>query len=192
VLGIPIEQVTPDQRRLAKMVNFGVLYGMSDYGLAERTGLAREEAARFIARYFERFATVKAFQERIIREAERTGYASSLLGRRRYVPEIRSPVYGIRERARRELINQPIQSTAADIIKIAMVRVHDYLREHGLKTRMILQVHDELLFEAPEEEVRPFAPVLCDLMANALKLDVPLVVDLKVGPNWEDLRPLTL
>src|SRR5437763_2102339 len=131
VLGIPFEEVTPDHRRVAKMINFGVLYGMSDYGLAERTGLPSEDASGFIQRYFQRFGTVQAFQDRVIHRAEDEGYTETLLGRRRYVPEIRSRIYGVRQAALRQIINAPIQGSASDIVKVAMIRVHAFLKEHA-------------------------------------------------------------
>jgi DNA polymerase I len=192
VLGIPFEEVTADHRRVAKMINFGVLYGMSDYGLAERTGLASADASGFIDRYFQRFGTVKAFQDRIIRKAEDEGYAETLLGRRRYVPEIRSRIYGVRQGALRQIINAPIQGSASDIVKRAMIRVHAFLQEHSPSVRMLLQVHDELVFEGPEDELRRVAPEIVRIMISALEMNAPLHVDLKMGPNWEDMNPLQL
>jgi DNA polymerase-1 len=192
VLGIPFEQVTADHRRVAKMVNFGVLYGMSDYGLAERTGLASSDASGFIDRYFQRFGTVKAFQDRIIHKAEDDGYAETMLGRRRYVPEIRSRIYGVRQAALRQIINAPIQGSASDIVKLAMIRVHAFLQDNAPSVRMLLQVHDELLFEGTEDELRRVAPEVVRIMISALEMKAPLHVDLKMGANWEDMQPLTL
>jgi DNA polymerase I len=192
VLGIPFEEVTSDHRRVAKMVNYGVLYGMSDYGLAERTGLPSTEASGFIDRYFQRFGTVKAFQDGVIHKAEDEGYTETLLGRRRYVPEIRSRIYGVRQAALRQIINAPIQGSASDIVKLAMIEVHKYLRDHAPSVRMLLQVHDELLFEGPEEELLSIAPELVRIMVNALEMDAPLHVDLKLGSNWEDMKPISL
>jgi DNA polymerase I len=190
VLGIPFEQVTSDHRRVAKMINFGVLYGMSDFGLAERTGLPSADASAFIDRYFQRFGTVKSFQDRVIHKAEDDGYAETLLGRRRYVPEIRSRIYGVRQAALRQIINAPIQGSASDIVKVAMIRVHDFLRESASSVAMLLQVHDELLFEGPEDELRRIAPRIVDIMIGALDMAARLHVDLKMGPNWEDMLPL--
>lgn len=191
VLGVAPEQVTPNMRRLAKVVNFGVLYGMSEFGLASRTELPQADAAQFIERYFERFATVKEYQQRIIREAERTGYVSSAFGRRRPVPDLRSPVYAIRQAAIRATINHPLQSAASDIMKIAMIRVHDHLQRRGLRTRMILQVHDELVFEGPDDELAGFQRDLRQIMMGAAELSVPLEVELKVGTNWEEMAPVS-
>jgi DNA polymerase-1 len=193
VLGIPFESVTADHRRVAKMINFGVLYGMSDYGLAERTGLASADASEFIDRYFQRFGTVKAFQDRIIHNAEDTGYAETMLGRRRYVPEIHSRIYGVRQGALRQIINAPIQGSASDIVKKAMIAVHAFLNDNAPSVRMLLQVHDELLFEGPEDELLRVAPDIIRIMVNAVDVMKALLhVDLKLGSNWEDMKPLKL
>jgi DNA polymerase-1 len=192
VLGVPFEQVTSDDRRVAKMVNYGVLYGMSDFGLAERTGLPSADASGFIQRYFQRFGTVKAFQDRVISKAEDDGYAETLLGRRRYFPEIRSRLFAVRQAAIRATINAPIQGSASDIVKIAMIRVSEFLQNEAPEVHMLLQVHDELLFEGPEDELRRIAPELVEIMGSALDMRARLHVDLKIGPNWEDMRPLIL
>jgi DNA polymerase-1 len=190
VLGIPLESVTADHRRVAKMINFGVLYGMSDYGLAERTGLPAAEASGFIQRYFQRFGTVKAFQDRMIQGTERDGYAETLLGRRRYLPEINSHLFAVRSAAIRQIINAPIQGSASDIVKIAMIRVADFLKREAPAVRMLLQVHDELLLEGPEQDLRRIADKLCEIMVGALEMRARLHVDLKIGPNWEDMQLL--
>ncbi len=192
VLGIPFESVTSDHRRIAKMVNYGVLYGMSDYGLAERTGLPSADASGFIQRYFQRFDTVKAFQDGVIHKAEDDGYTETLLGRRRYVPEIRSRIYGVRQAALRQIINAPIQGSASDIVKLAMIHIHAFLEREAPGVKMLLQVHDELLFEGPEDDLRRIAPVLVSIMVSALEMRAKLHVDLKVGPNWEDMKPFVL
>ena len=192
VLGIPFERVTADDRRVAKMINFGVLYGMSDYGLAERTGLPSDQAASFIRRYFERFGTVKAFQDEVIRKAEWEGYAETLLGRRRYFPEIRSHLYAVRQAAIRATINAPIQGSASDIVKIAMIRVEDFLRREAPGVRMLLQVHDELVLEGTEDELVRIAPRLREIMEGAFLLRAPLHVDMKMGTNWEDMSSLAM
>jgi DNA polymerase-1 len=192
VLGVPFEQVTADDRRVAKMINFGVLYGMSDYGLAERTGLPADQAAGFIKRYFERFGTVKTFQDEVIRKAEWDGYAETLLGRRRYFPEIRSHLYAVRQAAIRATINAPIQGSASDIVKIAMIRVAEYLKRQAPDVRMLLQVHDELLLEGSEAELMRVAPRIAEIMEQAYELRAPLHVDLKLGANWEDMSSLAM
>lgn len=192
VYGIPISEVSPNERRIAKTVNFGVLYGMSDYGLSRDTGLPRKEAAAFIESYFQKYASVKEFFERVKQQAEERGYVSTLLGRRRYIPEIRTPHRGVRQAAERMAINMPVQGTAADIIKIAMINLHHLIEERGLRSRMILQVHDELLFECPREEVEVLAPEVKRIMESAMALQVPLRVDAKVGSNWDEMAPLPL
>ena len=192
VFGVPIDQVTPAQRRVAKMTNFAISYGVTGYGLAERTEMDTATANRFIEQYFQTYPKVKEYIERVKREVQEKGYVQTLLGRRRYFPELR-PESGVsrplRQAAERAAINHPIQGTAADIIKIAMNRVYRRLREEGLQTAMILQVHDELVFEVPEEELPQAARIVRDVMEHAYQLVVPLKVDLEVGPNWYDLRP---
>src|SRR5262249_44122645 len=158
--------------------------------LAERTGLPSEEASAFIKRYFERFGTVKAFQDGVIEKAEWDGYAETLLGRRRYVPEIKSHLFAVRSAAIRATINPPIQGSASDIVKIAMIRVADFLRHEAPSVRMLLQVHDELVLEGPESELLRIRPKLADIMENAWELRAPLHVDFKLGPNWEDMHGL--
>jgi DNA polymerase-1 len=190
VMGVELDQVTPDMRRFAKVVNFGVLYGMSEFGLASRTDLPSADAAGFIQRYFERFGTVKEYQERIVREAERTGYVETLLKRRRYLPELRSSNYAVRQGAIRAAVNHPFQGAASDVMKIAMIRIHGFIRERQLKTRMLLQVHDELVFESPVEEIQVFKDELRRIMMGAMDLSVPLEVELKTGPNWDQMTPV--
>ena len=180
-IGIEPDEVTPEQRRLAKVVGYGVLYGMSEFGLSQRTELSPAEAATYINQYFQRYPRVRAYQEQVLEELAERGYVTTLLGRRRSIPEIHSPVRAVREQARRMAVNAPIQGTAADLIKLAMVRLHRRLREEGLQARMILQVHDELVFEAPEREVPTLVPAVREIMSTAMDLTVPLVVDVKVG-----------
>lgn len=190
VYGIPISEVTPRERRIAKTVNFGVLYGMSDYGLARDTGLTRKEASQFIESYFQRYGSVKEFFDQVTRRAEESGYVSTLWGRRRYMPELKTSHRQLRQAAERMAINMPIQGTAADIIKIAMINLHTHMRDKGYTSRMILQVHDELLFECTREEVEGLAPEVKRMMESAMPLQVPVVVDLKVGSNWDEMQPL--
>jgi DNA polymerase-1 len=192
VLGVPFEKVTADDRRVAKMVNYGVLYGMSDFGLAERTGLPSEQASGFIRRYFERFGTVKDFQDKVIRKAEEEGYAETLLGRRRYFPEIRSHIWAVRNAAIRATVNAPIQGSASDIVKVAMIDVAQFLRDEAPQVKMLLQVHDELLFEGPLDELERVASRLVEIMGAAYGLKAKLHVDLKLGQNWEDMHPMAL
>jgi DNA polymerase-1 len=190
ILGVPLEQVDPDSRRLAKTINFGVLYGMGSYGLARDSGLSQQEAAKFIELYWSRYPAVRLFMDRTLQEGRQVGYVSTLLGRRRYMPELQSRNAGLRQQAERMAINAPVQGTAADIIKIAMNRLHAEMKRRGLKSKMLLQVHDELLFEVPRSELQEMADVVCETMEGALELDVPLRVDIKAGTNWGEMQPL--
>ncbi len=195
ILGIPLDDVTSDQRRLAKTVNFGLSYGQTAYGLAQATGLTQPEAEDFIETYFERFPRVREYIERTKTLAARQGYVETLMGRRRYFPELQpdsKASHYARQAAERMAINAPIQGTAADIIKIAMIRLHRTLQEKGARSKMILQVHDELIVEAPEEDVLSMAELMRDIMEGAFDLDAPLRVDLKTGQNWEEMAPLEL
>ena len=188
LFGVPQEQVADEQRRVAKTVNFGLMYGMSEYGLAARLGIEHATAAKFIATYFGRYAHVKRYFDQTLERGREQGYVSTILGRRRYIPELNSSNRNVQSAAEREAINMPIQGTAADIIKIAMIRLHRALHERGLRSRMLLQVHDELVLEAPDEEVDVIVPLVKDCMENAYALDVPLVVDVHTGATWGDLK----
>lgn len=187
VMGVPRDQVTPDMRRLAKVVNFGLIYGLSEYGLATRTELSREEAGAFIRTYFAKFPAVQDYIRRSLEETRRRGYAETLAGRRRYLPEIRSPNIQVRQAAERMAMNMPIQGLAADIIKIAMIRIQAELDRRQLRSRMLLQVHDELIFEAPSAELDELRGVVTELMPSAMELTVPLKVEVKVGRNWGEM-----
>ncbi len=190
VLGVPIEAVTREMRRLAKTVNFGLSYGMSGYGLAQRTGLSQEEANAFIKSYFAKYPKVKRYIEEAKRKARKQGYVETLLGRRRYFPELMSEKahWSAKRAAEREAINMPIQGTAADILKIAMINLHRAIHERDLESRMILQVHDELVLEVPEEELETVKPLVKSTMEGAFQLDAPLKVDIKVGKNWLEME----
>lgn len=190
VFEVPMDQVAPDMRRRAKTVNFGLVYGQTDYGLSRELGISRAEAREFIDRYFARYPGVKAYMEQTIAAGREKGYVTTLLGRRRYLPEINSRNRNLRSFAERIAINSPIQGTAADIIKLAMVDLHTEMEGRGLKSRMLLQVHDELIFEIPSGEISEMSRLVRSRMEEALKLEVPLRVDLKTGPNWYDLTPL--
>ena len=187
VFNVPPDEVTSDMRRVAKTVNFGVIYGMSDYGLVQATDFSREEAARFIASYFEKYPGIKDYIEATRSQARDLGYVQTVMGRRRYIPEIKSTNRQIREAAERMAINMPIQGTSADIIKIAMVNLHREMEKRGLRSKMILQVHDELVFEMPPEELDLMKELVADIMPHALKLSVPLKIDIKVGKNWGEM-----
>jgi len=188
VLGVPLDEITKDQRRIAKSVNFGLSYGQSAFGLAQQTGMSREEAAQFIKTYFEKYPGVREYIERTKTQAAEQGYVETLLGRRRYFPNLATMRGPERGRAEREAINMPIQGTAADIIKIAMIRLHQALRERGLRARMLLQVHDELVLEAPDDEVETVVPLVREVMDGAFELSVPLKVDVEVGQNWLEMK----
>ncbi|MBE3585460.1 MAG: DNA polymerase I [Thermoanaerobacter sp.] len=190
VFGVSVTEVTTDMRGRAKAVNFGIVYGISDFGLARDINVSRQEARQYIESYFARYAGVKAFIERTIREAREKGYVTTLLNRRRYLPDLFSPNRSVRMFGERTAINTPIQGSAADIIKLAMVRIHRELKERGLATRMILQVHDELIFDMPAGEMTEVTELVRRHMENALVLDVPLVVDMKLGPNWYEVKKI--
>ena len=178
------DQLTLAMRSKAKMVNYGIVYGLSAYGLADRLRIEQEEAQEFIDRYLERFPAVAQFMADAVTQAEEHGYVSTLFGRRRQVPEIRARNWQTRKLGERLAVNSIIQGTAADIIKVAMVRCHDALAAAGLSTRVILQIHDELLFEGPEDEAQRAAEIASAEMVGAAELDPPLVVDAGIGPNW--------
>jgi len=188
VFNVPVEQVTPDLRSRAKAVNFGIVYGISDFGLARDIKVSRAEAGKYIRSYFERYSGVKEFIDRKIKEGREKGYTTTLLNRRRYLPDILSNNRVTRAFGERTAINTPIQGSAADIIKLAMVRIYNELKSKHMATKMILQVHDELIFDAHPEELPVVKNMVKEYMENALQLDVPLVVDLKLGPNWYDVR----
>jgi DNA polymerase-1 len=185
-----MDEVTPDQRRIAKVVNFGIIYGIGENRLAHETGISRAEAAEFIANYNATYAGVKAFMDDLRKRAVLYGYVSTPLNRRRYLAEIHSQNPGIRAAAERAAINMPIQSTAADIIKLAMIRLHGEMKERFPHARMVLQVHDELVFDVPAEQVRELGRSVQDIMEHALPLDVPIEVDMKVGDDWYDMVAL--
>jgi len=188
VFGVSADQVDANMRRQAKAVNFGIIYGISDYGLAQNLNIPRKEAADFIERYFSVFSDVRRYMDAIVEQARRDGYVTTLLERRRYLPDIRSSNYNLRSFAERTAMNTPIQGTAADIIKLAMVRMDEALRREGLRSRMLLQVHDELVFEVPEEEVETMRRLVPEIMETALPLDVPLKVDVSMGRNWYEAK----
>jgi len=192
VFGVPREQVTSAQRAAAKAINFGIVYGISSFGLARGTGLTQEEAQTYIDGYFERYPGVKAYLDRLVADAYRNGFVTTLSGRRRYLPELKSRQWARRQFAERTAMNTPIQGSAADIIKTSMVRLVPRLRSVEPRARLLLQVHDELVLECPRETVEPVARAVRDAMERAVPLDVPLVVEVRVGPNWKDTEPLPL
>jgi DNA polymerase-1 len=183
--------VTSDERSMAKMVNFGLAYGMSDFGLSSRAGISRQEAQEFINSYFAAYSGISYYMLHIKDTARRQGYVSTLLGRKRQIPELHAANAALRGAGERMAINMPIQGTAADIVKIAMIRLDERLAAESFRARPLLQVHDELLLEVPRDEVDRLVPVLRDVMESALPLDVPLTVDVKVGTNWEGMTPVS-
>ncbi len=186
IFNIPVDRVTSDMRRIAKTVNFGVIYGISPFGLAETLGISRDEAKKYIEQYFQRHPGVKMYIEKSLDEARSKGYVSTLFGRRRDVPEIGGRNAAARQLGERLAINSPIQGTAADIIKIAMINIWKKFREKGLKTKMILQVHDELLFELPACELEAVKDIVREEMEGVMALAVPLRVDINYGKNWAE------
>ena len=184
VLGVERDAVGPSERSKAKMVNYGIAYGLSAFGLADRLQISREEAAAYIARYFERFPAVKRFIDDTIARAEKDGYVTTLMGRRRAIPELRSGQYQRRSLGERLAVNTVIQGTAADIIKLAMIRCHRRLADAGLATRLVLQIHDELLFEGPKDEAEAASELVRCEMCEAFELDPPLAVDVGIGEDW--------
>ncbi len=191
IFGVPPEEVTPEMRRTAKAVNFGLIYGMSPYGLSQTIGVPVATARRFIEAYFGRFSRVKAYLDETLRHAYEYGYVKTLLGRRRYFPELQNPAVNqrLRQRAEREAVNAPIQGSAADILKLAMLHLHRNLLPQWPQVHMILQVHDELVFEVPKADLPQVAPRVREIMETAYTLRVPLVVEVKVGQNWADMQP---
>jgi DNA polymerase-1 len=184
VYGVPLDQVTSEMRRNAKMVNFGIIYGISAFGLSQRLNIPRKEAASIIENYFIQFPTIKAYMDGSIDFARQNGYVETILGRKRYLRDINSANAVVRGFAERNAINAPIQGSAADLIKVAMINIHRELEQQKFRTKMILQVHDELVFDAPLDEVEAVRPLVVDLMQNAIPMNVPIVVETGTGRNW--------
>ncbi|MGG1632430.1 DNA polymerase I [Rossellomorea sp. NRS-1567] len=188
VFGVAKEEVTSNMRRHAKAVNFGIVYGISDYGLSQSLDITRKEAGEFIKKYLESFPGVKEYMDDIVQDAKQKGYVTTLLNRRRYLPEITSRNFNLRSFAERTAMNTPIQGSAADIIKKAMIDMAARLKEENLQSRLLLQVHDELIFEAPEEEIEVLKKIVPEVMENAMELEVPLKVDYSYGQTWYDAK----
>lgn len=188
VFGVPLEHVTEDMRRSAKAVNFGIVYGISDFGLSRNLGIPVKVAAEYIKRYLARFSGVKEYMDGIREKAKADGYVTTLLGRRRYLPELKSKNYSVRSFGERAALNTPIQGTAADIIKLAMIEVSKRLKAGGYRSKLILQVHDELIIDAVRDETEAVSSLLKDCMENTYKLDVPLIAQVLVGDNWLDAK----
>lgn len=185
VFGIPLEQVDQEQRRYAKVINFGLIYGMSEFGLAAQLGIERSAARAYMERYFARYPGVESYMQQTREKARQLGYVETVLGRRLWLPEINNANGNRRQGAERAAINAPMQGTAADIIKLAMIAVHGWLRKEQLRSKLIMQVHDELVLEVPDDEIVLIKNSLPECMCNVLQLDVPLLIDVGVGDNWE-------
>lgn len=188
IFGVPLEEVTDEQRNSAKAVNFGIIYGISDFGLAKGLGITRSKAKEYIENYLERLPLVKEYMERIVKEAKRNGYVTTLFGRRRDLPELSSRNFNIRSFGERVALNTPIQGTAADIIKKAMIDVYSELNRRSLKSKLVLQVHDELIIDTHRDELDEVKELVQKLMVNAAELAVPLVVDIGVGNSWYNAK----
>jgi DNA polymerase-1 len=188
VFGVPPMMIDAEHRRRAKAVNFGIVYGLSPYGLSQQLGIETKEAKTYIDNYFAKYTGVRNFIDRTLDEARKSGYVRTLFGRIRPIPDINSKNANMRGFADRTSVNTPLQGTAADLIKMAMIRIDEELTRRKLKTRMTLQVHDELVFEVPEEEIEEVRTLVCDKMENVYPLRVPLVVDVGVGKNWRDME----
>lgn len=188
VFHIPLEEVTPLQRRNAKAVNFGIVYGISAFGLSEGLSISRKEALEYINRYFETYPDVKKYLDRLVEEGKEQGYVTTMFGRIRPIPELKSANFMQRSFGERVAMNSPIQGTAADIIKIAMIRVDERLRREGLKSRLVLQVHDELLIETYENELLKVKEILAHEMHHAADISVTLEIDMKVGNSWFETK----
>jgi len=188
VFHVPFDEVTPLQRRNAKAVNFGIVYGISAFGLSEDLSISRKEALEYIDKYFATYPGVKAFLDGLVSQAKKQGYVTTLYGRRRPVPELKSSNFMQRSFGERVAMNSPIQGTAADIMKIAMVRVDRRLHREGLRARIILQIHDELVIETPENEKEQVCALLREEMENAASLHVALEVDVNTGASWFETK----
>ena len=185
VFGIPLDQVDQEQRRYAKVINFGLIYGMSEFGLAAQLNIERSAARAYMERYFARYPGVEKYMQQTREKARQLGYVETVLGRRLWLPEINNANGNRRQGAERAAINAPMQGTAADIIKLAMIAVRDWLHKEKLRSKLIMQVHDELVLEVPDDEITLMKNALPDYMSHVLQLDVPLLIQVGVGNNWE-------
>lgn len=184
IYGVPMEEVTDQMRTKAKAVNFGIIYGQGPFGLARTTGMSQAEAKQFIEDYFRRYQSIRSFMNRVIEEAKRNGYAETILHRRRKIVGLESRNPNVRSQAQRLAVNTVIQGSAADLIKAAMIRIHRRIEQEKLPIRMILQIHDELVFELPQKEAEEHGRWIAEEMSGAVKLDVPMKVDVSIGHSW--------
>ncbi|MBV9690133.1 MAG: hypothetical protein JO202_10550, partial [Ktedonobacteraceae bacterium] len=190
LFAVPVAQVSKEQRRLAKTVVYAVLYGQSAYGLSQITGMSNSDASAFIRRYHEMFPNIKGYVDGTLHQARKQGYVNTLYGRKRFIPDMHALSHMERQALEREAVNMPIQGTNADLIKMAMLRLQQAFNEKHMKTRMILQVHDELVFEVPVEELGRARRLIKDKMEHVEKLIVPIKVEIKVGKNWFEAEPM--
>lgn len=188
VFKIPLEEITPELRYKAKAVNFSIIYGISDFSLSRDLGTTRKEARTYIDNYFDNYKLVKEYMDRSVEMGKEKGYVETLLNRRRYIPELESSNFNIRSFGERVAMNMPIQGSAADIIKLAMVKIYDRLKSEGLKSRLILTIHDELIIEAAVDELEYVKDMMKEIMENAIDLRVPLKVDVMEGDSWYDTK----
>ena len=188
IFNVPLEEVTKELRSKAKAVNFGIVYGISDFGLAEQTGIKRKEAKQYIEQYLDKYHGIKEYMDNIIEETKQEGFVATIFNRRRYIPELKSSNYMVRKFGERAAMNTPIQGTAADIMKMAMIETAKNLKENNLKAKIVLQIHDELLIEAPEEEKDIVKNILKESMENIYKLRVKLNVEIEEGKSWYDTK----
>ncbi|HOJ09973.1 MAG TPA: DNA polymerase, partial [Clostridiales bacterium] len=188
VFDVPLDQVTPLMRSRSKAINFGIIYGIGDFSLAKDLGITRKQARKYIDDYLDKYPGVRKYMKDVIDEGKEKGYVATLFNRRRYLPELLSKNFNIRSFGQRVALNAPIQGTAADIIKIAMVKVYNQLKENNMKSRLILQVHDELIIETHVDEKNEVIKILKECMETAVSLNVPLKADIKTGENWYETK----
>ena len=188
VFGIPQEEVTKEQRSSAKAVNFGIVYGISEFGLGQQLGINRNKAKEYIEQYLTEYSGVRIFMQESIKKAKETGYSMTMFGRRREIAELKSNNYMVRQFGERAAMNTPVQGTAADIMKIAMIKVFKELQKRNLKTKIVLQVHDEMMLEAPIEEKEEIKKLLQKCMESAANLKVPLIAEVSEAKNWYDCK----
>ena len=188
VFNVSLDEVTKEQRSAAKAVNFGIVYGISDFGLSSNLGITKKKAGEYIKSYLDRYKNIEKYMEDIVKKAEDQGYVTTILNRRRYINELKQKNFMIRNLGKRLAMNTPIQGSAADIIKIAMIKVSERLKKEDLKSKLILQVHDELIIEATEDEKEYIKVLLQEEMQNAYKMKVELKVDINTGQSWFDTK----
>ena len=185
IFNIPLKQVTKEERKNAKAVNFGIIYGISNYGLSEQTGLSFDKAKDYIDSYLKKYETIDKFLKKQVEDAKLNGYVETLYGRRRYIPEIKSPKYNIREFGKRAAMNAPIQGTAADIMKIAMIKVYNRIKKENLESKLVLQIHDEIIIDTKKQEVDKIEKILKEEMMHATELKTKLLIDIEKGETWD-------